>query len=112
MAKYRVLRGSHRISGKGKSREGGYSVRIGETIESNEDLAAKYGRDKFLRIEDAAPAAKIETAAASSAPVIDGLDKLQIAELRKIAEGAQIPFDRNISRDALLILVRKAGVAA
>lgn len=113
MTTFRVLRGSHRVLGvknqESGRRDGSYSVRVGGTIESDEDLVAKYGRDKFLRVEDGSRDLR---SGPQGAPATDGLDKLPMGELRKYADELNLKYEKTVGRDELLRLVRATKVPA
>ena len=118
MARFQVIRGGHRVNGQ--------SLKPGAVIETNIDLATKFGRDKFMNLDQILPVqtqpitqqvvqqvtdpgTHATTSAGlrqSSEGTLDGYDKMPMGDLRKLAESLEIPFERTISKEELLKLVR------
>ena len=71
--KFRLKRGHHE-QGKGQERR---RYTKGDIVESDIDLAARFGSEKFQRIEESA---------ASSSPAATDFKQMKIAELKDYAE--------------------------
>ena len=108
MARFQVIRGGHRVNGQ--------SLKPGAVIDSNIDLATKFGRDKFMNLDQILPPPAqpitqvvqqvVTDPGTHAATSTDGYDKMPMGDLRKLAESLEIPFERTIGKEELLKLVR------
>jgi hypothetical protein len=104
MAKYRIVQGSH------VDENGTYSARDKKKniITTNIDLESRFGREKFVRIEDR----EVIVDEDEDEDDADGLNSMTLAGLRKFAEEEEIDLGDANSKKKIIAAIRNAVASA